>query len=195
MSSLDPIPSDVFSPAGSPLADKLTNISNLSNSLREIAWSEAFLVRRLANGMAVDLNPDFFRKLVQGKKRLAKVSAWELIGSNDSRWRYTMKEVRLSGQENNLLAFAPTGENEVQFVAFNLTEINNVPLGDGTQGNSVDDSGTDFAATAMTLQPVGGGTGGVPGNEVIVECTERRTSDGVVVYTFEYQNAVDGECS
>lgn len=191
--SILPEPSRPFGPIGGSLPDRLNSLVDLSNSLRNIAFGPEFQTIQLPTGLAVNISRGAFVDKVK-RTIMAKVTAWVLQDGKDSKWIYTMKAVTPLGGINSFNVFTLTGEEEFQFKAFNLTEANNVALGTGTQGNSIDDSATDFAATSMALVPVGGGSGGVPGNQVVVDCTERRTADGVVLYTFSYENSVDGAC-
>lgn len=192
--SLYPNNTSRFGPIGNPLVDGLNSMVEQVNATRGIVFGPAFDVQYLQDGMLVNLDQGRFSDLPREVVR-AKVTAWEALTGEDTRWKYTMQEIGLtldlfSAPE----ATAKTGAQANQFTAYNWREINNVAQGTGTQGNSIDESATDYAGTSMTIQPVGGGTGGTPGNEVVIECERYATDDGKVVWMFDYENAVDGAC-
>jgi len=122
---------------------------------------------------------------------LARITGRALVSGANTRWRYAWTEVKLDSDTTTDLT--RTGTTDTDY-ALNLREMNNVEQGTGMQGNSVDDSGDAYPSN-FSIQPVGGGTGGTPGNEVVVLMSQVRDAGGVRRYVFEYENADDGTCS
>lgn len=142
-------------------------------------------------------------------KIFAKITGWEIITTDIPKWRYAGSQVALqdddtwvvidtadSGLEWTLPAQPPPDPVPPPNYLINITEANNItqnPL-TGTQGNSVDQSRASYPAP-FTVQPVGGGSAGVPGNEVIVTVFTTIDSAKNTRWVFEYVNSDDGLCT
>lgn len=124
---------------------------------------------------------------------LARIDAWATLGATGTRWKYGFTEMDINASDADIVLAGGRVETTSGNYALNITEINNVTAGTGTQGNSIDESNTDIPS-GVSLQPVGGGSGGTPGNTVIVFMCEMATAGGTR-YLFEYNNNPDGDCS
>jgi len=116
------------------------------------------------------------------------------LGATGARWKYAWELITLDGDDDSLITgdLARSGTTGSDY-ALNITELNNVTQGTGTQGNSVDDSGADYPSS-FSIKPVGGGSGGTPDIQVPVFMRVQRDVNGNRRYVFEYQNADDGSC-
>ena len=126
---------------------------------------------------------------------MARITGWATLGATGARWKYAWELITLDGDDDSLITgdLARSGTTGSDY-ALNITELNNVTQGSGTQGNSVDDSAADYSGTGFSIQPVGGGSGGTPDNQVPVVMHVLRDANGNRRYVFEYQNADDGAC-
>lgn len=122
---------------------------------------------------------------------LAKITGWQVFGSNENRWKYAWAEVGVAYDDSVSQVDLRVGTTTDRY-ALNLCELSNSSAA-GTQGNSVDTSGTDFPE-GFSLRPVGGGSGGTPGSQVVVMMTLVPGPGGNPRPVFQYENAVDGTC-
>lgn len=113
----------------------------------------------------------------------AKITGSASIGTN--RWKYAWTEQRRTSTGFENLTSGRTGTTSTDF-AINSVEANND--GTGIQGNSVDIDGTIFDDnTGLELQAVRG--------DPVVRMWVDTDADGNTAFTFEYVNAIDGECA
>ncbi len=126
-------------------------------------------------------SPDWF---------LARITGWSAIIPN-ARWRYAWEELLLETDNDFPYGGGLTGTT-TDFYALNLREMNNITHHTGTQGNSINQ--LPPYPTNFHLLPVGGGTGGVVGNQVVVLMRIIVDTLGVGRPVFEYENADFGSC-
>lgn len=128
------------------------------------------------------------------------VTAWTPLASTGEgayRWLYTVQRARFDRDTQAMVAT----EDPPSAGVINLNEISNVPQLTGVQGNSVDQGTPDFPATFL-LRPIGGGSGGIPANNVTVWVwpipAQEDDGNGTKVVTtqlvFDLPNAIDGDC-
>lgn len=109
----------------------------------------------------------------------AKITGSTADDTNKWTYAFTEWERTASGWQSKTGGRSGSG-------ALNSVEASND--GTGIQGNSIDIDGTVFDDnTGLEIQPVQG--------EPIVRMTAEVLADGTEVYSFEYVNAVDGECA
>jgi len=169
----------------------------LASRLQQLADG---IVQRMVGGPRIRVSRVGTRVVIQADDQgrgpdtfLASVTGWALVPGANTRWRYAWAEVRLQNGEVSVKSGGRSGTTTSGY-ALNLTELTNVTQGAGTQGNSVDDSGAAYPSN-FSIQPVGGGTGGVTGCNVVVRMSAVRDhGTGGKQYVFEYQNADDGTC-
>lgn len=114
---------------------------------------------------------------------LAQITDSESIGTN--RWKYAWSEVRRTTLGFETVSGGRSGTLTSGY-AINAIEANNDDT--GTQGNSVDIDGAIFTAnTGLAIQPAEG--------DPVVTMWMDYLADGTPSYTFEYVNAIDGECA
>ena len=122
----------------------------------------------------------------------ARLTGWAQWGTV-ARWKYAWEECVISATGEDLpVTGGWTGSTTTDF-ALNLREINNVAQRTGTQGNSVNGAGADYPP-GFNLQPIGGGTGGVPANPVVVWLTPTFDAAGNRIFVFDPDNSDDGTC-
>lgn len=113
----------------------------------------------------------------------AKITGNAADGTNKWKYAWTEQQRTASGWQD--LSGGRTGTTTTGF-AVNGIEANND--GTGIQGNSVDIDGTIFDDnTDLEIQPVQG--------DPVVRMWVDADSSGALAYTFEYVNAIDGECA
>jgi len=114
----------------------------------------------------------------------AEITGNAAMAGETNRWQYAWTEQARTATSMSDRTDGRTGTTSAGF-ALNSCEMNND--GSGVQGNSVDIDGAVFDDnTDLELQPVRGDT--------VVRMTGEVDDDGGVAYTFEYVNAIDGEC-
>lgn len=128
-----------------------------------------------------------------GQRWLAKIVAWLALGSTGARWKYGHHAVGIDDNDAVIELDGPEG-TVTEGYALNIIEANNVALNTGTQGTSVKESRQAYIDSGFQIQPVGGGTSGVPANEVVVWMSSAMRSDGSTLYLFQYENSHDGDC-
>ena len=112
----------------------------------------------------------------------AKITSSATDGTNKWKYAWTEQTRTAAGWED--LTDGRTGTTSSDF-AINSLEANND--GTGVQGNSIDIDGAVFTDNSgLEIQPVQGD----PVVRMIVDII-----DAAQLYTFEYVNAVDGECA
>jgi len=167
-------------------------VSDLYVLTEEAVTKLARVIERLAgttNNTPGGLIRTLDRVLSQPNRTEREPGFWIKITGNatngTNQWKYAWTEqVRTSTGWQNA-ANARSGTTSSDF-ALNACEANN--SGSGVQGNSVDIDGQTFTDNSdLELQPV-------QGNPVV---WARRGTDtsGNACLTFEYQNAIDGECA
>jgi len=113
----------------------------------------------------------------------AKITGNAADGTN--KWKYAWTEQQRTATGWQDLSGGRTGTTTTDF-AVNANEANND--GTGVQGNSIDIDGTVFDDNSdLEIQPVQG--------DPVVRVWAEMSSTSTLVYTFEYVNAVDGECA
>jgi len=113
----------------------------------------------------------------------AKITGNATNGSN--KWKYAWTEQQRTAGGFHDLPGGRTGTTSTDF-AINSLETNND--GTGVQGNSIDIDGAVFTDNSdLEIQPVQG--------DPVVRMWAEISNTGTLVYTFEYVNAVDGECA
>ena len=113
----------------------------------------------------------------------AKITGNAADGTN--KWKYAWTEQQRTATGWQDLSGGRTGTTTTDF-AVNANEANN--SGAGVQGNSIDIDGTVFDDNSdLEIQPVQG--------DPVVRVWAEMSSTSTLVYTFEYVNAVDGECA
>lgn len=122
---------------------------------------------------------------------LARITGWAPIIAN-ARWKYAWQEILIESDGDIICGGGLSGTTS-DYYALNLTEMNNVPDHSGTQGNSVNQ--TSNYPPNYHLLPVGGGTGGVVANQVIVVMYAISDTGQNFRPVFEYQNTDQGPCS
>lgn len=112
----------------------------------------------------------------------AKITGSATNGTN--KWKYAWAEQERSSSGWADLTGGRSGTTSTGF-ALNSIEANND--GTGIQGNSVDIDGTLFDDnTGLEIQPVQG--------DPVVRMWAEEDTGGTIAYSFEYVNAVDGDC-
>lgn len=122
----------------------------------------------------------------------ARIVGWQQIGSL-RRWRYSWEPVALNASDDDVTLDTYILGTFSNLYALNWYEVNNLVNHGGTQGNSINETASGFPA-GFQLQPVGGGTGGIPANQVIVPLQPYSRLDGETVMMFWYVNAEQGPC-
>jgi hypothetical protein len=113
----------------------------------------------------------------------AKITGNAADGTN--KWKYAWTEQQRTATGWQDLSGGRSGTTSTDF-AVNANEANND--GTGVQGNSIDIDGTVFDDNSdLEIQPVQG--------DPVVRVWAEMSSTATLVYTFEYVNAVDGECA
>jgi len=113
----------------------------------------------------------------------AKITGNATNGTN--RWKYAWTEQNRTATGLQDMTGGRTGTTSAGF-AINANEANN--SGAGVQGNSIDIDGAVFTDnTDLEIQPVLGSP--------VVRMWSDIDDAGAVAFTFEYVNAVDGECA
>ena len=120
---------------------------------------------------------------------LSQDSFWAKITGNaadgTNKWKYAWTEQQRTAAGWQDLSGGRSGTTSTGF-AVNANEANND--GTGVQGNSIDIDGTVFDDNSdLEIQPVQG--------DPVVRMWAELSSTNTLVYTFEYVNAVDGECA
>lgn len=121
---------------------------------------------------------------------LARITGWTATIAN-ARWKYAWQEVLLDA-DADLPITARSGTTTVNY-AINLIEVNNITHHTGTQGNSVNQ--LPPYPVNFQLLPVGGGTGGVVANQVVVMMYVVTDGSRQARPVFQYQNADFGTCT
>jgi hypothetical protein len=133
---------------------------------------------------------------------LAMVTGWQLIGSSDSRWLYSLRRVGIDTNYNVVeldgedFATLPNLPESAGDPAINIRELTNIAQRTGVQGDSVNQADDDDNSypEGFSLSPIGGGTEGVPDNQAIVEYWRGINTDGSPVWIFDEVNAHNGVC-
>lgn len=113
----------------------------------------------------------------------AKITGNAANGTN--KWKYAWTEQERTSTGWSDLTNGRSGTTGSGF-ALNSLEANND--GSGVQGNSIDIDGTVFDDNSdLEIQPVQG--------DPVVKMWAEQDSTGTIAYSFEYVNAVDGECA
>lgn len=159
------------------------------------ALDRVFRKLRNISGPGVSNTPESvtIRGSVEGQSQLsdavpgtwcwAKITGNATISTN--RWKYAWTEQNRTATGFEDMTSGRSGTTSADF-AINSIEANND--GTGTQGNSIDIDGAVFTDnTGLEIQPVEG--------EPVVRLWFDVASDGTTVPTFEYVNAIDGECA
>ena len=141
------------------------------------------LSRRGANGGVISLDPNVL-PVPNGETWFwAKITGNAANGTN--KWKYAWSEQERASSGWSDLSDGRSGTTSTNF-ALNSIEANND--GAGIQGNSVDIDGPVFTDNSdLEIQPVQG--------DPVVRMWEEPDTNGGVAYSFEYVNAIDGECA
>jgi len=115
---------------------------------------------------------------------------WAKITGNaangDNKWKYAWTEQERTSTGWQDLTGGRSGTTSTDF-ALNSLEASN--SGSGVQGNSIDIDGAVFTDNSdLEIQPV-------QGDPVVRMYVEPEVTAGALAYSFEYVNAVDGECA
>ena len=147
------------------------------------------------NGLLLSPDPAAPHQAMQGSKWfMARITGWSPIIAN-ARWKYAWEEVVLKADDDVAVSIPPgrVGTTSGDYYALNLIEVNNITHHTGTQGNSVNQ--LPPYPVNFNLLPVGGGSGGVVANRVIVMMYVITDADGFACPVFQYQNADFGSCT
>lgn len=156
---------------------------NLSK-VRSIDGSKAVVDQLITVGLKYGASGDYVWYIVPGgsKSFWAKITGNTSDGTNKWKYAWTEQERTSTGWQD--LSGGRSGTTSTNF-AINSIEANND--GTGIQGNSIDIDGTIFDDNSdLEIQAVQG--------DPVVRMYGDLLSDGSLVYTFQYVNAVDGEC-
>lgn len=129
------------------------------------------------------------RHWVDEDRILARLTGWAV--DSDNKWVHSWTQVELDSSGDDYVVSGGLSGTTTSNFARNLLEVNNTAS--GVQGNSVNNAGADYPA-GFSLQPIGGGTGGVPGNTVVVWLRNIVTKEGGRAWVFDTPNADDGTC-
>lgn len=122
------------------------------------------------------------------------ITGWQLFSGQTAQWKYSWRQVeRLPTGRFQFKSGGLVG-TFTHWYAINLTEGFNVQQRAGWQGNSINEARTGYPA-GFSLQPVGGGTGGVVGCTVVVLAIWMPDTSGTLLPEFTYPNAEDGSCT
>ena len=114
----------------------------------------------------------------------AKITGNAADGTNKWKYAWTEQERTSAGWQD--LTGGRSGTTSTDF-ALNSLEASN--SGSGVQGNSIDIDGAVFTDNSdLEIQPV-------QGDPVVRMYVEPEVTAGALAYSFEYVNAVDGECA
>lgn len=126
-----------------------------------------------------------------------RVTGWQLMPGQTAQWLYAWSQVRRLATnrfEDVPLSSGGLRGTFVKWPGINLCEGYNVQQRAGTQGNSIKENRPSYPA-GYSLQPFGGGTGGVPGNTVAYIGWFMPDVAGTYALEFFYPNAEDGACT
>ena len=169
--------------------DKIAKVrGNLFNRLIQAIldnrWSTGWglISEKGAAGGLISLDPNVIPSMYGQFSIWAKITGNAADGTNKWKYAWTEQQRTASGWQD--LSGGRTGTTSTDF-AVNANEANND--GAGIQGNSIDIDGTVFDDNSdLEIQPVQG--------DPVVRVWAELSSTNTLVYTFEYVNAVDGEC-